>query len=50
MFVDRMIQQIAKSLAPASMGLLLVVADLEAVFWTLCASSIFGAVALGRII
>jgi ACDE family multidrug resistance protein len=45
--VDRMIQQIAKSLAPASMGLLLVVADLEAVFWTLCALSLFGAVALG---
>jgi ACDE family multidrug resistance protein len=44
--VDRMIQQIAKSLAPALMGLLLVVADLEAVFWTLCGLSILGTFAL----
>jgi hypothetical protein len=44
--VDRMIQQVAKSLAPTLMGLLLIVANLEAVFWTLCALSIFGAFAL----
>jgi len=44
--VDRMIQQIAKSLAPSLMGLLLVVAHLEAVFWTLCGLSILGAGAL----
>jgi predicted MFS family arabinose efflux permease len=44
--VDRMIQQIAKSLAPTLMGLLLVVADLEAVFWTLCGLSILGTLAL----
>jgi MFS transporter, ACDE family, multidrug resistance protein len=44
--VDRMIQQIAKSLAPTLMGLLLVVADLEAVFWTLCGLSLLGMFAL----
>jgi ACDE family multidrug resistance protein len=40
--VDRVIQQTAKSLAPALMGLLLLVADLEAVFWCLAAFSIAG--------
>jgi predicted MFS family arabinose efflux permease len=44
--VDRMIQQIAKSLAPTLMGLLLVVAELEAVFWTLCGLSLLGTLAL----
>ena len=44
--VDRMIQQIAKSLAPTLMGLLLVVANLEAVFGTLCGLSILGTLAL----
>jgi predicted MFS family arabinose efflux permease len=44
--VDRMIQQIAKSLAPSLMGLLLVVAHLEAVFWTLSGLSFLGAFAL----
>jgi MFS transporter, ACDE family, multidrug resistance protein len=44
--VDRMIQQIAKSLAPSLMGLLLAVADLEAVFWTLCGLSLLGTFAL----
>jgi ACDE family multidrug resistance protein len=44
--VDRMIQQIAKSLAPTLMGLLLVVADLEAVFWTLCGLSLLGTLSL----
>jgi MFS family permease len=37
--VDRVIQQIAKSLAPAVLGLLLLVASLEALFWVLCALS-----------
>lgn len=40
--VDRVIQQIAKSIAPALMGLLLLVAELEAVFWFLCAISVVG--------
>ena len=31
--VDRVIQQVAKSLAPSLMGLLLLLANLEAVFW-----------------
>jgi MFS family permease len=44
--VDRMIQQIAKSLAPSLMGLLLAVADMEAVFWTLCGLSLLGTLAL----
>ncbi len=43
---DRMIQQIAKSLAPALMGLLLLVADLSAVFWVLAAFSLIGACGL----
>ncbi len=33
--LDRLLQQIAKSLAPAAMGLLLLVADVTAVFWAL---------------
>jgi hypothetical protein len=40
------IQQVAKSLAPALMGLLLLVADLDAVFWCLCAMSAAGTLAL----
>ena len=44
--VDRVIQQIAKSLAPSLMGFLLLVAPLEAVFWTLCAASVVGTLAL----
>jgi len=44
--VDRVIQQIAKSLAPALMGALLLVLNLEAVFWCLCAMSMLGALAL----
>jgi predicted MFS family arabinose efflux permease len=40
--VDRVVQQIAKSLAPALMGLLLLVAPLEAVFWSLAAASLLG--------
>ncbi len=44
--VDRVIQQIAKSLAPTLMGLLLLVAELEAVFWSLCGVSVVGALLL----
>lgn len=40
--VDRVIQQIAKSVAPALMGLLLLVAELEAVFWLLGAFGLIG--------
>ncbi|HET7681825.1 MAG TPA: MFS transporter [Xanthobacteraceae bacterium] len=40
--VDRVIQQVAKSLAPAAMGLLLLVAELEVVFWCLAALSVGG--------
>lgn len=43
---DRMIQQIAKSLAPALMGLLLLAAPIEAVFWTLAGLSVIGTFAL----
>lgn len=44
--VDRVIQQIAKSLAPSLMGLLLLVANLEAVFWILCGVSTVGTLIL----
>lgn len=44
--VDRVIQQIAKSLAPAVMGLLLLVAELEVVFWSLAAFSVGGVAAM----
>jgi MFS transporter, ACDE family, multidrug resistance protein len=44
--VDRVIQQIAKSLAPTLLGLLLLVAEMEAVFWSLCAMSLLGALLL----
>jgi hypothetical protein len=40
------IQQIAKSLAPALMGALLLVANLGAVFWCLAAMAALGAVGL----
>lgn len=40
--VDRVIQQTAKSLAPALMGLLLLVAELEMVFWCLAVFSVAG--------
>ncbi len=40
--VDRVIQQIAKSMAPALMGALLLVTNLEAVFWCLTAMSALG--------
>ncbi|HZU04632.1 MAG TPA: MFS transporter [Chloroflexota bacterium] len=49
--LDRVVQQVAKSLAPGAMGLLLVVADVTAVFWTLgalsLASVVLAAVLLG---
>jgi ACDE family multidrug resistance protein len=44
--VDRVIQQIAKSAAPALLGLLLLVAPLEALFWTMGAMSVAGTMAL----
>jgi MFS family permease len=44
--VDRVIQQIAKSLAPSLMGFLLLVSSLEAVFWCLCGASAIGMAAL----
>lgn len=44
--VDRVIQQIAKSLAPTLMGLLLLVAELETAFWSLCAMAVAGALLL----
>jgi predicted MFS family arabinose efflux permease len=44
--VDRVIQQIAKSLAPALLGALLLVASLEALFWVMCAMSALGTLAL----
>jgi hypothetical protein len=44
--VDRVIQQIAKSLSPTAIGLLLLIADIEVVFWSLCGMSIVGALAL----
>ena len=44
--VDRVIQQIAKSLSPSLMGLLLLVAKLEVVFWILCGASAAGMLTL----
>jgi MFS family permease len=44
--VDRVIQQVAKSLAPSLMGLLLLLAPLEAVFWSLCIASVVGMVGM----
>ena len=44
--VDRVIQQIAKSLAPTLMGLLLLAASLDVVFWSLCVFSALGMLAL----
>jgi predicted MFS family arabinose efflux permease len=40
--VDRVIQQIAKSISPALMGLLLLIAELEAVFWCLAVVGLVG--------
>jgi hypothetical protein len=37
--VDRVIQQVAKSAAPALLGLMLLVASLETLVWGLCALS-----------
>jgi MFS family permease len=44
--VDRVIQQVAKSLAPSLLGALLLVADLEMLFWVLCAISAVATLAL----
>jgi len=45
---DRMIQQVAKSLAPAALGLVLLVAELHAVFWILAGLSVIGTFGLAR--
>jgi ACDE family multidrug resistance protein len=44
--VDRVIQQIAKSAAPALLGAMLLLAPLEALFWTMAAMSAVGTIAL----
>jgi predicted MFS family arabinose efflux permease len=44
--VDRVIQQIAKSAAPALLGVMLLAASLETLFWTMCAMSMLGTLAL----
>jgi ACDE family multidrug resistance protein len=44
--VDRVIQQIAKSAAPALLGAMLLIAPLEALFWTMAAMSAVGTIAL----
>jgi len=44
--VDRVIQQVAKSAAPALLGALILVTSLEAAFWTMCALSMIGTLAL----
>jgi len=44
--VDRVIQQVAKSAAPALLGTMLLIAPLEALFWTMCAMSAVGTLAL----
>jgi ACDE family multidrug resistance protein len=47
--LDRVVQQVAKSLAPGAMGALLLVADVSAIFWTLGALSL-GSVALAALL
>jgi MFS family permease len=47
--LDRVVQQIAKTLAPGAMGLLLLVADVSAVFWLLGGLSL-GSVALAAVL
>ena len=44
--VDRVIQQVAKSAAPALLGAMLLVAPLEALFWTMGVMSALGTLAL----
>ena len=44
--VDRVIQQVAKSAAPALLGAMLLIAPLEALFWTMGAMSALGTLAL----
>jgi MFS transporter, ACDE family, multidrug resistance protein len=44
--VDRVIQQVAKSAAPALLGAMLLIAPLEALFWTMGAMSVAGTMAL----
>jgi predicted MFS family arabinose efflux permease len=47
--LDRIVQQAAKTLAPAAMGVLLLVANVEAVFWTLGGLSL-GSIALAGVL
>jgi MFS transporter, ACDE family, multidrug resistance protein len=47
--LDRLLQQVAKSLAPGAMGVLLLVADVSAVFWVLGALSL-ASVALAAVV
>lgn len=44
--VDRLIQQLAKSLAPSVLGLVLLVAQMNVLFWTLAALSLAGTISL----
>jgi MFS transporter, ACDE family, multidrug resistance protein len=44
--VDRVIQQVAKSAAPALLGAMLLIAPLEALFWTMGVMSALGTLAL----
>jgi MFS transporter, ACDE family, multidrug resistance protein len=44
--VDRVLQQVAKSAAPALLGAMLLGAPLEALFWTMAAMSMLGTIAL----
>jgi ACDE family multidrug resistance protein len=44
--VDRVIQQVGKSIAPVLMGLLLLVGPIEWVFWSLCLASAAGTLLL----
>ena len=44
--VDRVIQQVAKSAAPALLGAMLLIAPLEALFWTMGVMSVLGTLAL----
>jgi predicted MFS family arabinose efflux permease len=47
--LDRLIQQVAKSIAPALLGMLLVAAPLASVFWTLAAFAAVGALVAARL-
>jgi hypothetical protein len=48
--VDRLIQQVAKSAAPALLGAMLLVASLEVLVWTLCALTAAFTLALAMVV